>query len=170
MGETLENIITDEGGLVRQVYRCTADKRTWLIGRNVDDRPITQREWTALAWITKNSAVGEDPIKTWGESLFYEECCMVSDELKVYGVVFDKSGNTYCTIINMAYNMGTHRFNPRKWPKFFKAYADGDIREMAAQLKYSNPGVSDSRSLYFTQTKSRAERLYASLIEEADNG
>ena len=146
--ETIDNIITDEGGYRSEVYLCSAGKRTWLIGRNIEDRPITKIEWGQLSEILKNGGF----MKDWAILLFETEIQLCySDLVNTYGVnlpIF--SDEIQVILMNMAYNMGTSRFNPVKWPKFFKALSEGNWSEAADEMKNSR---------WYQQTKSRAKRL-----------
>ena len=44
MTETIEQIKIDEGYRA-EPYLCSEGKLTWLYGRNIEDRPITDNEW-----------------------------------------------------------------------------------------------------------------------------
>lgn len=161
--ETIANIAQDEGGVVTIPYLCSKGYVTWLIGRNVGERPITQIEWLALGQTLRSGNSFED----WAIDIFGADLQMYRSALSGHGVEFDKySKNIQCVLLNLAYNMGTTRFNPRKWPNFFAALAEKDYNEMARQLKYTDPANSDKLSGYWTDVPNRAERLYNSILEE----
>jgi lysozyme len=53
-------------------------------------------------------------------------------------------------IIDMLFNMGRTRFNPGKWPKFFKAIQDHNWKQASIEMLDSS---------WAKQVKTRAERL-----------
>lgn len=171
MLETIEAIMRDEGGYKSEVYLCSTGKLTWLYGRNIDDRPITEREWEMLKSTLTNGGTQED----WAKALFYNELSQILRQLQVQGVVLydhDVSASLRAIILNLAYNMGTTRFNPKNWPKFFAAFHKRDGAEMARQLKYADPDEG-RLSLWWNQVDNhddnfvgRAERLYKALKRE----
>ena len=146
--ETIDNIITDEGGYQSEVYLCTAGKRTWLIGRNIEDRPITKIEWGRLSQMLKEGKT----MKEWAYRLFETDIRLCySDLVNTYGInLMMFSDEIQVVLMNMAYNMGTSRFNPVKWPKFFKALKEGNWSKAADEMENSR---------WYRQTKSRAIRL-----------
>ncbi len=150
--ETIEQIKEDEGGYQAEVYLCTAGKLTWLYGRNIEDRPITGKEWYSLRVIIET---GGNQIE-WAESLFM-------NELRGLDVGFRRAGCDYwrklpdevrTVLLNMGYNMGLTRFNPSKWPNFFTAIKDRDWKLAAAHGR---------DSLWFFQVGHRSARLMKSL-------
>ena len=149
--ETIENIKTDEGYRA-EPYICSEGKLTWLYGRNIDDRPITEDEWANLKLILY---AGGD-LKQWADCLFSQEVTLVDSDLLALG--FNRimhTDNVSNIVLNMAYNMGVTKFNPKKWPKFFKALADKDYKEAAEQMK-------DSR--WYGQVGRRSGRLYKAML------
>lgn len=151
--ETIEQIKIDEGDYKAEVYLCTAGKLTWLYGRNIEDRPITKQEWEIL----RETIISGGTQKDWANTLFFHELSRIKDELSLKG--FDFNGDTVPAtvkniIFNMAYNMGVSRFNPGKWPKFFKAISECNWNQAATEGK---------DSLWFNQVGRRSERLMNSL-------
>tara|TARA_B100001093_G_scaffold479756_1_gene509026 strand:- start:1195 stop:2307 length:1113 start_codon:yes stop_codon:yes gene_type:complete len=91
------------------------------------------------------------------QSLFDEDYADHKEEaaaLPMYSRLDDKGKRA---LIDLTFNMGAGKFNEDKWPKFFTALKDEDLKEAAAQLK-------DSK--WFKQTKNRAPRVIK-LIKEA---
>jgi GH24 family phage-related lysozyme (muramidase) len=151
--ETINNIISDEGGYQSEVYLCTAGKLTWLIGRNIEDRPITPHESAKL----KSMLIEGRTMEEWALWIFRKDITSFRLDLTVrYGVDFSRFNNQVEVIIlNMAFNMGTNRFNPVKWPKFFHALEVGNWTVAAAEMQ---------NSLWYSQVKSRAVRLVNSML------
>lgn len=149
--ETIEQIKIDEGGYQAEVYKCSEGKLTWLYGRNIEDRPITESEWEDLSI----GLGGGYTQKDWAGLLFARECEDLND---YYYAVCDEYQNCpKCVkniIINMGYNMGIGSFTPAKWPKFFKAIKEGDWKQAA---------VEGRDSKWFHQVGKRSVRLMNSL-------
>ena len=160
--ETIANIAQDEG-YAEFPYLCTKKKLTWLYGRNLTARPIEEYEWRSLE--AKLQAAGT--LEEWAYNIFEEDLLMYNKSLMLVDVYISLySSNIQVILLNLAYNMGTTRFQPRKWPMFFAALARKDYNEMARQLKYTDPENSDDLSGYFKDVPNRAERLYKSILEE----
>lgn len=152
MGETIDQIKIDEGGYQAEVYLCTEGKRTWLYGRNISDRPITEEEWLILEDLLKHEDGGQ---YEWAGILFGQELARLRRGLNAYAVYFDEMPEEVATIIlNMTYNMGITRFNPDKWPKFFVAIKNKDWKQAA---------IEGRDSKWFTQVGRRSKRLMNSL-------
>ena len=175
MTETIANIINDEGGNRADIYVDSFGNRTWLIGRNIDSRPITTREWKQLGWITDHGEIGIKPLNKWARWMFDAEIRRLHVELSGAGVKFlYHSDSIEAIVLNMAFNMGTTRFNSRNWPKFFAALGIHNYKEMATQIKYAD--VEGGRlTKWWRQVDNhsdnfigRAERLYLALIEESE--
>ena len=171
--ETIANIATDEGGVVTIPYLCSKGYLTWLIGRNIEARPITYSEWEKL----RDTLASGDSFEDWALIVFKNDMNLYAKELYGHGVMLSRySDNVKNIILNLAYNMGTSRFNPTKWPMFFAALGRKDWTEMAAQLKYTDHANSDKLSSWWTTVDNhddnfvgRAERLYNSILEEIGN-
>jgi len=149
--ETIEQIKADEGGYKEEVYLCSKGKLTWLCGRNIEDRPITDREWKRLKHSIK-AGLGQ---KHWADVLFDIE---ISNLDNFYWATWkhyaDLPMGVKNIILNMGYNMGTTKFNHHKWPKFFKAIRVHDWRQASIQGR-------DSK--WFRQVGGRSLRLMKSL-------
>lgn len=150
--ETIEQIKIDEGGYQAEVYLCSEGKLTWLYGRNIEDRPITDFEWQILK---SNIAAGYSQ-KDWADILFKNETYELFLNLKDnYGIdMASFCGVVHSILINMAYNMGITKFNPEKWPKFFKAIKEQDWKQAA---------IEGRDSKWFNQVGQRSVRLMNSL-------
>ncbi len=151
--ETIENIIIDEGGVMREPYFCTKGKLTWLAGRNIEDRPLTKDEISILkahGFIEGGRIIFNNDLTT-----IYEPA------VKKYLADYIEK-EVRIIVLNMMYNMGQTRFNQNRWPKFFRAINYKNYKEAAKELKYKADGVTENS--YFRTTKTRAKRLYNSLI------
>ena len=149
--ETIEQIKIDEGGYQAEVYKCTAGKLTWLIGRNIEDRPITNHEWESLSISLGGGYSQED----WADFLFAQEIESIIKSFMTCGVHL--SGYPRCVtniILNMGYNIGITKFNPTMWPNFFKAIKERNWKQAA---------IEGRDSLWFTQVGQRSVRLMKSL-------
>lgn len=145
--ETIENIKTDEG-YRSEPYLCSAGKLTWLYGRNIEDRPITQEEWEDLKLLLEEGST----IKEWAHDLFMIEIVELEDVVqKRWDIELYHSPEVTSILINMLYNMGESRFNPLKWPKFFKAVRNRNYKKAAEEMKNSR---------WYRQVGKRSERLY----------
>ncbi len=151
--ETIENILADEGGVMEKPYFCTKNKLTWLGGRNIEDRPLTKDEILILK---------EYGIMEGGSVVFYNDLTTIYEPPVNRYLADYVDKEVRVVVLNMMYNMGQSRFNPKKWPNFFKAINLKNYKEAAKQLKYRSDGVTVNS--YFITTKTRAERLYNSLI------
>ncbi len=151
--ETIGNILMDEGGVSETPYFCTKSKLTWLGGRNIEDNPLSKNE----IFILKEYGILEG-----GKIIFYNDLTTVYDP-PVYKYLVDcVDKEVRVIVLNMMYNMGQTKFNPNKWPKFFKSVNNKNYKEAAKELKYRSDGVTINN--YFKNTKTRAERLYNSLL------
>ena len=127
--ETIEQIKEDEGGYQADVYLCTAGKLTWLYGRNIEDRPITDSEWIWLSDILRQGRTQ----KEWADKLFNHEVDHLCIGLATHTIFLnDMPEEVRNIVLNMAYNMGLTKFNPTKWPNFFTAIKDRDWKLAAA--------------------------------------
>ncbi len=149
--ETLNNIKIDEGGYQAEVYLCTAGKRTWLYGRNIEGRPITLDEWDLLKKILKMGGTQKD----WAELLFEKEMNEINRYFRFKTPYYEHLPySVKNVVINMAYNMGVAKFNHRRWPNFFKALRDKDWVSAAKHGR-------DSK--WYKQVGERSKRLMHSL-------
>ena len=165
--ETRENIKQDEGGYRAEVYLCSAGKLTWLIGRNIEDRPITEQEWDILSDLIREGIGGQ---REWAEMLFDIECDRLVGELEhLHRVKMATLPDEVQVIItNMLYNMGVTRFNPDRWPNFFAAVTRGDFHEAADQMKYTN-ALKRYHTGWYRQTGTRAIRLVSAMRNVAND-
>jgi len=148
--ETTDDIIKDEGGIVLQPYFCTARKLTWLIGRNIEDRPLKKPEIAILR---------EHGLEEGAKILFNIELESLYKELVMYGVpLFNLPEEKKNIILNLAYNMGVTRFNPKTWPKFFAAIKEKNWKNASIQMQFTDNSMK-KESKWYQQTKNRAVRL-----------
>ena len=151
MVETIEQIKIDEGYRA-EPYLCSEGKLTWLYGRNIEDRPITDNEWKKLIMLLSSGL----NLKDWAGELFNYEIKILKKSLNGYAVYISHYPEEVGVIVlNMAYNMGLSRFNPKKWPKFFKAIREHDYEEAAKQMKNSK---------WYRQVGNRSRRLVDSML------
>lgn len=154
--EKLSNIKTDEG-YSKLPYLCSEGYMTWLHGRNLESNPITEEEWKLL----KNELIKYDSdtaLENWAEMLLNQEIIKLKDILKRSIHYFsDLPQNVQNIIINMAYNMGTGRFNSTKWPKFFAAVENKTWDKAADEM---------GNSKWFKQVGSRAVRLVKNMRDQ----
>ena len=150
--ETINQIKVDEGGYQAEVYLCSEGKLTWLYGRNIEDRPITDFEYKILS---SNLAAGYTQ-KDWACILFKNETYELFLNLKDnYGIDMESfCGEIQSILINMSYNMGLTKFNPIKWPNFFKAIKEQNWKQAA---------IEGRDSKWFNQVGQRSVRLMNSL-------
>jgi len=149
--ETIEQIMIDEG-YREAVYLCPAGKLTWLFGRNIDDRPITTIEWILLRIMLSKGKT----MRQWAAQLLMIEADSLIDGFRRDGVILRRlPGEVSCILINMGYNMGLSKFNPRKWPNFFKAIEGRDWKQAAIEGRDSKWWRVDVRT--------RADRLMKAL-------
>lgn len=144
--ETIENIIDDEGGCRVEPYFCTAGKATWLIGRNVIDRPLDAVEWKILA---------EQGLCKGARTLFNIEIVNLRNHARYHWETDNMPEEVEIIILNMLYNMGTSRFNPQTWPKFFAALKAKDYKKAAEEMM-------DSK--WYGQVRFRGQRLRDSML------
>ena len=150
--ETIDQIKIDEGGYRAEIYLCSSGKLTWLYGRNITDRPINVFEFDLLEICLREGQSQKD----WADILFRNE---IQDNFRLlkdsYGLKFQNIEESASNVIyNMAYNMGVTKFNPDKWPKFFKAIQEEDYKQAAKEGR-------DSK--WFNQVGQRSIRLMNSL-------
>ncbi len=158
--ETIEQIKADEGYRA-EPYICTAGKLTWLYGRNIEDRPITKEEWGVYKLKIATERWG---LKEFADWLFKGEVQTVYAELKDRGFNRFNHDSREANIIigNMAYNMGTTRFNPKKWPNFFAAIERKDYDRAATEMEWRDSTCKE-RSRWYLQTGNRSKRLVESM-------
>lgn len=148
--KTIEQIKMDED-YRSEIYLCTAGKRTWLWGRNIEDRPITDNEWQMLTdYLTKGKT-----FKEWAHKLLEIDIVVCISQLATFGYAPGEYPHEVGSVmINMLYNMGAGTFNPKKWPNFFTAIKDRDWKLVVAHGR---------DSLWYFQVGHRSKRLMKSL-------
>lgn len=124
----MNTLVVDEG-LRLKPYLCPAGKVTLGVGRNLDDKGITERE----AFYLLNNDIDEC-YKDLSESVFQE---------------FDVFPDPIQTVlISMRFQLGAKGF--RGFKKMIKAFERLDYREAIKEMKDSN---------WYKQTPERADRL-----------
>lgn len=164
MAETVDNIKIDETGSLkpsRYVYLCPERKMSWLFGRNVDDRPITDYEWRMLKRLLELGMEPETAFDEWADQIFRNDLWNTESGLKriIGRDLWSKAPQEARMItLNMAYNMGLSRFGEDKWPNFYRCFREGDWPGCAIQMQWTDDKKAH-HSLWYQQTKSRAVRL-----------
>ena len=74
----------------------------------------------------------------------------VEQEARQWSVYAGLDSTRQMVILDMLFNMGVTRFNPKKWPKLFGAIAASDWEEAKSQML---------SSAWANQVKTRGERL-----------
>ena len=146
----LVKMIALHEGLRLQVYQDHLGIDTIGIGRNLEDRGITDGE---LSFINKTM---EDvyEIGLTEEEAYYlcmNDIAIVEKELLANKPIVNQLNDVrQMVLIDMAFNMGITRFNTTKWPKFFRAIANEDYGTASKEMLDSN---------WARQTKRRSARL-----------
>lgn len=122
-------------GRKHKVYFCPTGKLTIGVGRNLEDKGVSDAEIDAML---------RNDIKQCIETL--------SNRL----VFWDRlTRNRQYVLVDMLFNMGPSLF--RKWPKFFAALQADDWRTASREMLRNSAG--DGPSEYLTEVGDRAERL-----------
>ena len=111
--EKLLDMITLHEGLELKPYKCTSDKLTIGIGRNIEDIGITEDEARYLLQNDVDRILKE--VEHWS---FLEKL----DEVR------------QAVILDMVFNMGVSTFNANTWVKTFAAIQDENFEEAANQM------------------------------------
>ena len=127
--EKLLDMLTLHEGLELKPYKCTSDKLTIGIGRNIEDIGITEEEARYLLQNDVDRVLKEVEHWTFLEKL---------DEVR------------QAAILDMVFNMGVSRFNANTWVKTFAAIQDEDWEKAANEML-------DSK--WAKQVYNRAKRL-----------
>ena len=114
--KAIEKQLIDHEGLKKKVYRCPAGKLTVGVGRNIEDKGITEEE--ALFLLRNDIAECEDDLR----SIFTEY-----DDLDEY---------RKRVLIDMRFNLGPSRF--RQFKKLIAAVKEKDFNLAAEEIKDSN--------------------------------
>jgi lysozyme len=151
--DALDRELARDEGLRLQVYRCTSDKLTIGIGRNLDDVGIHKGE-TAVLGITKESCIKNGITKHEALVLFSNDvanCCRDLDRrLPWWRTLTDARQRV---LVNMCFNMGIARL-----AKFVNTLA------MIEAGKYDAAAKGMLNSLWAKQVGARARRL-ATMME-----
>ena len=139
--QQLIDLIADHEGLILKVYDDATGKEigagdvlighpTIGVGRNIakDGLGISQEE---------------------AEFMLENDIERVKEEIKNFPIENLNEART-AIIIDMAFNMGISRFNPTRWPNFFRAIANEDYDNAKKEMLDSN---------WARQTKRRSVRL-----------
>jgi lysozyme len=139
--QQLIDLIADHEGLILKVYDDATGKEigagdvlighpTIGVGRNIakDGLGISQEE---------------------AEFMLENDIERVKEEIKNFPIENLNEART-AIIIDMAFNMGISRFNPTRWPNFFRAVANEDYDNAKKEMLDSN---------WARQTKRRSVRL-----------
>ena len=111
--EKLLDMITLHEGLELKPYKCTSDKLTIGIGRNIEDIGITEDEARYLLQNDVDRILKE--VEHWS---FLEKL----DEVR------------QAVILDMVFNMGVTRFNANTWVKTFAAIQDENWEKAANEM------------------------------------
>ena len=111
--EKLLDMITLHEGLELKPYKCTSDKLTIGIGRNIEDIGITEDEARYLLQNDLDRILKE--VEHWA---FLEKL----DEVR------------QSVILDMVFNMGVSTFNANTWVKTFAAIQDNNWEKAANEM------------------------------------
>ena len=110
--ETLEEQLIRHEGYRQFPYKCSADKWTVAIGRNLEDRGISEDE---------------------AKYLLHNDIVICKQELKLlFPIVKVLSPTRYNVLINMCFNIGIKRLSGFK--KMWQALSVGDYNEASIQM------------------------------------
>lgn len=112
----IEKQLIDHEGMRGKVYRCPAGKLTIGVGRNLEDKGLTEEE--ALYLLRNDIAECEDDLRT----IFSEYAAL------------DKTRKN--VLIDMRFNLGPSRF--RNFKKMVAAIKEKDFKTAAAEMKNSD--------------------------------
>lgn len=127
--QALHDLLLSHEGMRLKPYKCTAGKLTIGIGRNLDDRGITEVEAKFL--LENDLAECEEDLKV----IFLDQFYYLPEQ-------------TQMVLMDMRFQLGPGRF--RKFKKMIQAVKQSDPQEMIKQMK-------DSR--WYRQVPNRAEDL-----------
>ena len=112
MSETLEEQLLRHEGYRQFPYKCSANKMTVAIGRNLDDRGISKDE---------------------AMYLLHNDIVICNQELNlVYPIIKVLSQERHNVLVNMCFNMGIKRLGQFK--KMWAALHVGDYEEASKQM------------------------------------
>ena len=114
--KAIEKQLIEHEGLEKKVYRCPAGKLTVGVGRNLEDKGITEEE--ALFLLRNDIAECEDDLR----SIFTEYDALDESRKRV--------------LIDMRFNLGPSRF--RQFKKLIAAVKEKEFSRAAEEMKDSN--------------------------------
>ena len=114
--KAIERQLIEHEGLEQKVYRCTAGKLTIGVGRDLEDKGITEEE--ALFLLRNDIAECEDDLR----SIFTKFDALDESRKRV--------------LIDMRFNLGPSGF--RMFKKMITAVKDKDLSRAAKEMKDSN--------------------------------
>lgn len=144
----LKQLIKSEG-LRLEVYQDSLGIDTIGVGRNLQDRGITQEELDALDFPNITAVYEHGITETDAMFLLENDVEIVEDELlKSHPCVAELDGLRQLVLVDMAFNMGVPRLNGFK--KMWAAIHEGDYRTASLEML-------DSR--WAIQVKTRSHKL-----------
>lgn len=137
---TMKEQLIHHEGIPLKPYRCTAGKLTIGVGRNLDDKGITEKE--ALYLLDNDIS----------------EC--IYDLMEIFGVsVWECFSNSrQRALIDLRFNLGPNRF--RMFRKMLSAIRYGDWKQASEELKDSN---------WWTQVQPDRKELLFKQLRTGDN-
>tara|TARA_R100000655_G_scaffold89045_1_gene129509 strand:+ start:223 stop:651 length:429 start_codon:yes stop_codon:yes gene_type:complete len=111
--EKLLDMITLHEGLELKPYKCTSDKLTIGIGRNIEDIGITEEE---------------------ARYLLQNDVDRILKEVEHWTFLEKLNDVRQAVILDMVFNMGVSRFNANTWVKTFAAIQDEDWEKVANEM------------------------------------
>tara|TARA_Y100000361_G_C11141382_1_gene335293 strand:- start:6 stop:434 length:429 start_codon:yes stop_codon:yes gene_type:complete len=111
--EKLLDMLILHEGLKLKPYKCTADKLTIGVGRNIEDIGITEEE---------------------AKLLLENDLNRILQEVEHWSFLEKLNEPRQAVILDMVFNMGISRFNANTWVKTFAAIQDENFEEAANQM------------------------------------
>jgi len=111
--EKLLDMLTLHEGLELKPYKCTSDKLTIGIGRNIEDIGITEDE---------------------ARYLLQNDVDRILKEVEHWTFLEKLNDVRQAVILDMVFNMGVSRFNANTWVKTFAAIQDEDWEKVANEM------------------------------------
>ena len=111
--EKLLDMLILHEGLKLKPYKCTADKLTIGVGRNIEDIGITEEE---------------------AKLLLENDLNRILQEVEHWSFLENLNEPRQAVILDMVFNMGISRFNANTWVKTFAAIQDENFEEAANQM------------------------------------
>ena len=111
--EKLLDMLILHEGLKLKPYKCTADKLTIGVGRNIEDVGITEEE---------------------AKLLLENDLNRILQEVEHWSFLEKLNEPRQAVILDMVFNMGISRFNANTWVKTFAAIQDENFEEAANQM------------------------------------